>query len=355
MPATVTDIARVANVSVGTVSRVLRGEGSVSEVYAQRVREAADELQYRPLRKRRTAKGEPLKGRRVALVMLGMDRSLETLPVVAAAIHGAESALAEAGAQVLLADCPDLDRAPSWFEDERLDGVILKGALQGDVIGRSNSPLVRRLRQLPSVWILGRPNGCWGDAVSADDFMVGEMAAEQLVSRGHRRLAFINPKADHTTFMRREAAFETTARRLGATVERIVADQPERWKLPLQSAADVECLQGLVDRALEVSPEVTGVFCPADSIATLVYRALAMRGIKVGERLSVVSANNERPLIQSLYPSLTTIDTHSHLIGDRAVEQLAWRIAREDDPRPMTINLEPELVAGESVATITAR
>ena len=52
---------------------------------------------------------------------------------------------------------------------KRIDGVILKGALQGDLVGRANPELLKRLEELPVVWVMGRPAGCRGDVVQAND------------------------------------------------------------------------------------------------------------------------------------------------------------------------------------------
>jgi DNA-binding LacI/PurR family transcriptional regulator len=76
-----------------------------------------------------------------------------------------------------------------------------------------------------------------------------------------------------------------------------------------------------------------------------------VRGLVVGRDLSVISCNNETPLLAGLYPQLTTIDIHANAIGRRTVDQLAWRIAHRDQPA-MDVSLEPSVVAGESVISI---
>ena len=71
--------------------------------------------------------------------------------------------------------------------------------------------------------------------------------ADYLVARGHRRLAFVNPKPDHVLFMRREDGFVARARRLGAEVQCFCEAPPGGWRLPLRPALDVETVQSLVD------------------------------------------------------------------------------------------------------------
>jgi LacI family transcriptional regulator len=349
---TIRHVAESANLSIGTVSRVLSGDPTVHPENAERVRSAVQKLKYVRLRRRNgTAQGVgTLKGTTIALLLLGLDRSLASLPSVAEAIHGIESAVSEAGANLLLADVPLADRVPPVLERQRVDGVILKGALQGRWFDSISSDLAARLRGVPSVWFLGRPHGGWGDVVQSNDLRVGQIVAEYLIAQGHRRLAFLNPKSDQITFLQRQAGFVAHAELAGATVQRFLG-KAGHWGLPLHSVKEIEPVQGLVDELINSDPRPTAVFVPGDSVAVMVYRALYVRGLVVGRDLSVISCNNETPLLAGLYPQLTTIDIHANAIGRRTVDQLAWRIAHRDQPA-MDVSLEPSVVAGESVISI---
>jgi LacI family transcriptional regulator len=352
MPITVKDVAATASVSLGTVSRVLNGDPSVSTEVRQRVREAVDVLGYTRLRSRTRGNSySPLKGRNIALVMLGMDRSLVDLPSVAAAIHGAEAALKELGANLLLVDLPKADHLPAAIGRNRIDGLLLKGALQGGLLQNGNLALMQRLSQIPTVWFLGKPTGAWGDVVQSNDRSVGQLAAEHLWQQGHRRLAFLSSKCSHATFAQRQAAFQWHARQLGANVE-IVLGEDLQWKLPLMTIDAIENVDDLVERLLSAADRPTGLFVPSDAVAAMVYRALAKRGLKVGRDLSLISCNHESTLLAGLYPSLTTIDIHAMHIGCRAVEQLIWRLSHREVPQD-DIGVEPTLRLGESVATLS--
>ena len=209
MPVTVKDVAVTAAVSLGTVSRVLNGDPSVSSDVRQRVRKAVESLGYTRLRSRsRTQSASPTRPRNIALVLLGMDRSLASLPSVAASIHGAEAALKELGANLLLVDVPRVDHLPPALMRNRIDGILVKGSLQTGLLENGNSALLQRLEQLPTVWFLGRPCGAWGDVVQSNDRIVGQLAAEYLVAHGHRRLAFLSAKPDQVTFAQRQSGFE---------------------------------------------------------------------------------------------------------------------------------------------------
>jgi LacI family transcriptional regulator len=351
MPITVKDVAVSAEVSLGTVSRVLNGDPSVSSDVRQRVRQAVETLGYRRLRSRgRNHVTAPLKGRNIALVMLGMDRSLVELPSVAVAIHGVEAALKELGANLLLVDIPRADQLPSALARNRIDGLLLKGALQGGLLQNGNPALLERLGQIPTVWFLGKPDGAWGDVVQSNDRSVGQMAAQHLWDHGHRQLAFLSPKPGQTTFSQRQAEFEWHACRLGAQVVNVLG-QDSDWQLPLLPVDTVASVDGLVDQLLSLPNRPTGVFVPGDAVSAMVYRAFAKRGLQIGREMSLISCNNEATLLTGLYPNPATIDIHASSIGRRAVDQLIWRLGHWDAPQN-DIGIEPTLIQGESVARV---
>ncbi|MFO0808234.1 MAG: LacI family DNA-binding transcriptional regulator [Gemmataceae bacterium] len=350
MSVTIREVARLANVSVGTVSRVLNGHPSVSAENAERVQRVIGELQYKRQRVPESTPF-PLKDKNIALILLGMNRSLAALPSVADAMHGAEAAVNEAGANLLLADVPLADRLPAAMERNRIDAVLLKGALVGNLFAGGSPELFDRLQKLPTVWFLGRPDGGdWGDVVQSNDRTVGKLAADHLIAKGHRHVAVLNPKPDHVTFRQREASFTWHAKRAGAVVDLYLA-RSAVWDLPLRPVDQVELVDGLVDELLAARPRPTAAFVPGDSVTAMVYRALSKRGLRVGRDLSLVSCNNESPMLTGLYPTPTTIDIHAAQVGRRAVDQLAWRLNHVGDAA-VDIGIEPSLTEGQSVAAL---
>jgi len=273
--------------------------------------------------------------------------------VIAAAIGGVERAVGGANANLLVVNLPEADRVPDVLRRRRIDGVILKGALQGDLIGSVNPELIKVLKGLPTVWILGRPRGAWGDVVHVNDATIGQIAAEHLLANGHRRLGFVCPKPSHAVLTRRQAGFTFFAEQGGAIVTSSLGDD-ERWSFPLRATNEVEMVQGLVDRLLGMRERPTAIFAPDDSIGAMIVRALSVRGLQVGRDMSLMSCNNERPLLMGIYPSMTTVDIHAERIGGLAVDHLAFRLTHAHAP-PVEIGVEPTLVRGESVVSLVTR
>jgi LacI family transcriptional regulator len=354
MKVTLEMIAAEADASVSTVSRVLNGHPAISAQTADRVRRAARTLNF-PLRQSSEARNpdEILENKTVAIVSLGMDRSLLSLPAVSLAINGVEAELSRRGAQVLLSHVPDLNTSPQLLRTKELAGIVVAGSSQGTLIGASRSKLLSRLRDLPTVWLLGRPEGCWGDAVGSNDFVAGQMAADYLMERGHRRLAFLSPKPDHLVFLRRGAGFLSRATSRGGDIAMIVKAPANNWTLPDRAALTTDAVEPLVHDLLDMSPRPTAVFAAADSVAAAVYRAFAAKGIRVGVDISVMSANNDESLTAGLYPRLTTLDIHAEQIGRVAVDQLARRLADREYSVASELSLAPTLIERDSVSPIS--
>ncbi len=352
MKITLEMIAEAADASVSTVSRALNGHPAISASTASRVRDAARKLNF-PFREHiGTPHAERiLENRTIGIVSLGMERSLLALPAVAQAINGAEAELARNGARVMLAHVPDLN-AGSLHRVSDMAGIVVAGCSQGRLIGDHQSKLLGKLRQLPTVWLLARPDGCWGDAVGSNDFETGQLAASYFMQRGHRRLAFLNPKPEHAVFLRREAGFVSRGRALGAEVT-VVARAPDAgWSLPDRPALTTDAVDSLVHDLLLITPQPTALFAAADSVACAVYRALAARGLRVGQNLSLLSANNDESLAAGLYPQLTTFDIHAEKIGRAAVNQLARRLI-DPDFVSTELLLSSSLVERESVSNLS--
>jgi LacI family transcriptional regulator len=366
MRVTLKEVATIAELSVSTTSRALNGHPAISDATTARVRRIAGELRYHPVRSHRRVAATTkslLAGRCIAIASLGLDRSLVAMPVISEVFHGAEDALVEGGATAQVVHMPDLSQFPSEFKPDRLDGLILTGAMVNQFALAANTPAVRQLRKLASVWVIGEPPGAWGDAVVTDDFAVGSGAAEQLVASGHRQLAFLNPVPDNLLFARREDGFYSAARRLGAEVRSFCQSSPSGWPLPLQAPSSAyDVVQSLIDQLLDSKPRPTAVFAAADSIAALAYCAFGVRGLRVGHEISIIAGNNTPGLLSVPYPHLATFDIHARKIGALAVRQLAMKIAdqhrgqhvaSQEQHIPWQTVVKPTFIPGESVCDLT--
>lgn len=343
---TIKEVAVRANVSIGSASRVFNNNPTVTEETARVVRRAAEELGYH----HRNAKQKVVSGppQRIAMLTLGMDRSLTTLPVIASLLQSIQRIGRESQQEIVYCDVPDLNAVPKCILDRTVDAVLVKAALQGSAEMWQQAPVVRALEMMPHVWLLGRPLGCGGDMIGSDDDAVGRLAAEHLLEHGHRNVVMLNPKPDHQSFIQRQASFCGHGMRLGMNVKFMVPPLA-RISGPVRPVNDPAEVDALIEPILKLTPKPTAIFVPADSVAVLCYRTLAQRGLQAGRDISLISCNNEHLLTAGLYPALTTIDIHVAEIGASGMEYLAFRSGRPANAHSVTLAIAPTLVTGESV------
>lgn len=350
---TMREVARAANVSISTVSRALRGDPSISPQSTRRVKHAAAELKYRPHRRKRddpaALRKSGLHAKRIAFVSLGLPPSVLTHPSTGGMIHGVESALTASGAELQLLHLPDPSDEPQALMNLRLDAVVLLGQVDGRVTCTSDCPALAKLRGLPAIWLLARPEGCAGDVVAIHDASLGGRAARYLIERGHRHLAVLNPHADTPAATQREDGFAAECRRANRTVLRLTGKIGNGAPSKKDPSWDAKQAEALVERLASARPRPTALFCASDMMAALAYQALARHGIQPGRDVSVISANNEQSLIASLRPPLTTFDIQTHELGRAAVRQLAARIGDASPGPDVQIVIEPVLIERESV------
>jgi LacI family repressor for deo operon, udp, cdd, tsx, nupC, and nupG len=334
MRARLSDIARQAEVSEATVSRVLNDRPGVSADTRRAVLTALDVLGYeRPERLRKRSSGL------VGLIVPELDN-----PIFPAFAQVIESALAQTGfTPVLCTQTPGGVTEDEYVEmllDRRVSGIVFVAGLHADTTAGHDR--YRRLvdRPLPIVLINGYTDGIDAPFFSCDDRVAGETAVAHLVTLGHRRIGFISGPDRFGAVQRKLAGYRTAMRRetgLGdAVIEDLVA-------LTLFGVEGGEVAAGrLLDR------DVTGVVCGSDLMALGAVRAAHRRGLRVPADVSVVGYDDS-PLIAFTDPPLTTLRQPVAAMGFAAVRTLVDEINGHPSPRSEYV-FPPELVVRGSTA-----
>jgi len=91
-------------------------------------------------------------------------------------------------------------------------------------------------------------------------------------------------------------------------------------------------LEALADRLLALSPRPTGLFAWADMLTAALYPCLHRRGLQPGREISVVSRNNEWPLLFGLWPRPAVVHIQRAKLGRRALEQWLCRMQNRREP-----------------------
>lgn len=288
---TMKDVARLAGVSVQTVSCVVNGTGSISTRTRQRVLRAIDELNYRPdpiarsMRTRQT--------RLIGLLVLDI-----TNPVHSVIAEAVESAAHANGYKVILynvSNSPERER-------ESLEAVA-EGLVDGLVIVNSVDR-ERTLRFLAEEAILAVLIDCQSDfavpTVMVDNVRAGYVATEHLIQLGHRRIAHISGSAPMIISQQRLEGYRRALADHGLTYERVVYLMKASWDWDF--ASGYRAMREL----LEGDPRPTAVFAASDQMAIGAYRAIVEAGLRIPQDISVVGFDDIEAAAYAT-PPLTTI------------------------------------------------
>jgi len=337
---TIKDLARHANVSPATVSRVLNNSGYVSEETRRRIEKAIAELGYQPDARARSLRGKP--SNLVALIIPDILNVFYTS--VAKAI---EENLKQHGYTMLLGVTGD--SAVSYqeylrsFWERRVDGIIyVPPASDG------YSAHTRRLvaQGMPMVELNRRREVDLLDGVVADNFQGAYQATEYLINLGHERIALIVGSPEITTGKDRLNAFRRAMMDAGLEID------PALLKIGVFSKEyGIRATQEL----LEVSPRPTAIFATSNRLLMGTMTVLVEHKIRVPDDISVV-AFDDSEWLTFWQPPITTVDIAVEEMGMLAV-QLLLRCIREGHPpeKPRTYALSTMLIERRSCKRVGPR
>lgn len=332
-------VSKLAGVSHATVSRVMNNRPGVSPENRRLVQEAMKRLHYQPTGRRRGRR--PREARNdVALLLLSAELALVQAPVFSEMLSGIEAALRQRGMNLQFAQVGHGAALPANVAQGQVQGLILIGS-------EPDAPERHRLASYPTVWLGSRHSRSWGDSVQADDFRVGELAAEHLIELGHRRLAVMVAEPEHPAMPMRAHGFRALAERHGLEV-RILRAPSDTRREPLAPFSDEQACHAIVQQFCKLRPRPTGLFVPADLVTGMVQRELLRAGVDLRGEVKLVSANHEQVLLAPLDPRPVSVDVRANLIGRRAVDQLLWRIRHPHEPGIVRVLVQPRLVREDS-------
>ncbi|MFE2992299.1 LacI family DNA-binding transcriptional regulator [Streptomyces sp. NPDC059262] len=305
---TARDVAELAGVSRAAVSFVFSGRaaGNLSAETQKRIKEAADQLDYRPDEVARS-----LRKTRSAVIGLLSDE-IATSPFAGRMVLGAMEAARERGHQVLLLESrldPAAEaEAVAELRARRVDGIVYAAmSMRRTAVPEGIDPARAVLANC-----LPREPGSYA-CVVADERAGGRSAVEVLIEAGHREIALLGgEKGDLAASDRARGA--TDGLRAAGIVAREEWTLHAGWQIDEGYAAAV--------RVLDQAVRPTGLVCANDRVATGALLAAARLGIDVPHELSVVGYDDQDQMAGHLVPALTTIALPHHEMGATAVRTL---------------------------------
>jgi LacI family transcriptional regulator len=331
---TISDVARLAGVSVATVSAVCNGTKVVSPRRAQMVREAMETLDYHADQNARSLRTGKTK-------VVGVIIPDLTNPFYTQVITAAEEVASRAGYSFFLCNSND-DPAQ---EQRHLD-MLFSHRVAAVLIAPSDSSvaydrLIRR--RFPLVFFDRIPPGFHGSSVETDNRLAAYLATRHLIELGHRSIAILAGDIQRSTHARRLDGFRRAMQE---------AELPTRDEYCGLSGLTVQAAYQFSLGLLQAPQAPTAIFCTSNNLLLGCFRALECAGLRCPDNVSVI-AFDDFPWNEGFRPAITTVAQPTAAIGSKAMEMLLERIAARSEGGEMSdqnIVLQPELRIRNSTA-----
>ncbi len=326
----ISDVARLAGVSVASVSRVLNDTDVVGDATRAKVLEAVRSLNFSIDQRARALS-------RQRSETLGIIVADVANPFTAQVLHAIEIVARRAGYNLLLGNsredaARERDNCEAMLA-QRIDGVIILPVTRS---GAALRPLLAH--DVPVVCLDRYVEDIDLDAVAVDNHAAGAIAAATLIEEGHVRLGVI--AAGTTTVGRdRLEGFCAEVERRGVALP---AHAIRIGDLTLESGRD----HALALCSIADGP--TALFVQNHPMALGALLALRELGLRVPQDVSLI-AFDDPPWAQLLEPALTTLRQPTDLLGSTAAEMLLERLGNRHDKPTRRLVFTPELVLRRSV------
>ncbi|BAB06032.1 LacI family DNA-binding transcriptional regulator [Halalkalibacterium halodurans] len=318
------DVAKLANVSPATVSRVLSNPELVSKETRKKVLDVINQVNYKPHIVARQFRTQETK---MILVVVPDITSAFFSKV----LRGIEHMAIDHGYQVILGDTEhDINRELEYINllhQKQVDGMVLLTA-------RIDKEKLQDISaHFPMVLACEYMDGLDVPTVSIDNISSARKATEHLIQLGHKRIAHITGPMNIILSRDRLKGYRQAM--LGHDIP-IDSAYIQEGELTFESGYD----QTMKLLALEAPP--TAIFAFNDEIAMGAMKAAKDSGLSIPNELAIIGFDNIK-MAMMVEPGLTTIDQPKYAIGKKAMELLLKQINNESIKKKKFV-LKDELI-----------
>ncbi|NSB17547.1 LacI family DNA-binding transcriptional regulator [Clostridium beijerinckii] len=331
MKVTIKEVAKEANVSPSTVSRVISDSSQISEETKERVRDAIKRLKYKPNAIARSLANK--KSRILGVVLPNEAQDLITNTFFIQAMKGMSKYAQNKKYYITYAFSEDekaeLEYINNFITSNLVDGICLLRA-------RTDDRSIKYLKetQFPFV-VIGRPeeseNLLW---VDNDNFQATYNLVNELVKKGHKSIVFLGAKKEWNVTKDRFKGFKVACEINGISI------QDKNFAI-MDDFNEQEGIDGTIKLLENITP--TAIIAEDDVLAFGTLKVINDRKIK---NIDVVGFNNS-PLAELQKPSLSSVDIKSEELGYYATKILIDFLENNDTAINHYI-IDTELVKRES-------
>ena len=332
--ATIKDVAKLANVSPSTVSRVISDHSRISPETKERVRQVMEALDYHPNMIARS-----LITRSSQTLGIVLSRSAESAfsnPFFPEVIRGISSITQKCHYYLMLATAEnhseEAGKCLRMVREKRVDGIIL-------LASRVNDELIKELsvKNCPFVVVGRAPEYTKCYSVNNDNVQAANSAVRYLLNLGRRRIALLNGPEEYTFCQDRFEGYRLAFQECG------IAYEPSLAKSGTLTQEDG---YRLTKELLTEKPIPSAIFCVDDLMAMGAYLAIREQRLSIPNDIAVVGFNDD-PIASVIEPKLTSIRIPIYEMGVCAAEMMIQALAGKEVSPSQKI-LSSELIIRES-------
>ncbi len=330
--ATISDVAKSAQVSMKTVSRVLNKEPNVKSSTRELVEQAMKELGYRP-----NTPARMLASNKTFLIGLVYNAGSSYISCIQS---GVLKAARPEHYDVLILPCaydsPSLlTELRDLLSSKRVDGLVLLPPV-------SDVPGVQELLDehgVANISISRKTSKPDEPSVLTNDREVCREMVNHLSSLGHERIAFVRNHPGHKAMSDRYVGY------LDGIADANI-DLNQDWVVQGDNSFEsgIECGKALLNQ----NPRPTAIFCANDQMAAGVMRVAHEQGLKIPEDISIAGFDDV-PLASKIWPQLTTIKPPLEEMAEQATLSVI-RMTRNEPSEVERVVIDAQIVRRQSTA-----
>ena len=309
MAVTIIDVARTANVSPSTVSRVIAKNPRISNATCDKVLKIMEEMNYQPNIIARSLVNKST--RIIGVIIPGTTEKAFQHPFFPEILRGISSVAHKSKYKILISSVSCIK------EEKQIINEIARGGITEGVIlltSKIKDPSISELIKInfPFV-VVGRPDKHdevnW---VDNDNFSAGYELTQYFIKQGHKEIAFIGVSSEFIVTLDRLEGYKKALIDNGLPINKNLIVEGE-----FMGSTGVDLMKVLLDRGIKL----TGVIACDDFIAFGAIKLLMEYGLKVPEDIAVAGFNNV-PLSSYFTPTLTSVEINAFSLGSKAFELL---------------------------------
>ena len=322
------NVAKLANVSIATVSRVFTGSDNVADKTRKKVMKAVKELNYHP-----NALARQLRMMETKTIIVVVPDITNTF--FSQVLKGIEITARRNGYRVLLGDTGnDINIEHEYLKalyEKHADGLVLLTARM------DRNTIESLIEKYPVVLACEYLEDSSVPTVSIDNISAARKITEHLIKLGHKRVAHITGPMKVILSRDRLKGYKQAMKAYGLEIDPLLITEGDFY---------YETGYDLMLKLMSINNPATAIFAANDEMAIGAIKAIQSQGLKVPEDIAIVGFDNIK-MSAIFSPSLTTIGQPMYKIGEKAMN-LLLDLIRGKKLRKNQFVLDDKLIIRES-------